>query len=87
MHWETYDPETGTAKSYLISVERQTVDINGLALQVHFEAWESIHTEISQKYDDDTVEWLTKESGLQMVTSFSDANHQFKNYVIAKNKL
>ncbi len=87
MHWETYDPETGTAKSYLISVERQTVDINGLALQVHFEAWESIHTEISQKYDDDTVEWLTKESGLQMITSFSDANNQFKDYVIAKNKL
>ncbi len=85
-HWETYNPETGTAKSYLVSLEKQTVDINGLSLEIHFEAWESIHTEISQKYDDTIVEWLTKESGLKSVKDFTDSKTQFKNYVIAKNK-
>ncbi len=84
MHWETYDPENGTAKSYLVSKEKQTVDIDSLSLQVHFEAWESIHTEISQKYDDNIVKWLAKESGLKIVNSFSDQNNDYKNYLITK---
>ncbi|WP_109299661.1 L-histidine N(alpha)-methyltransferase [Aquimarina sp. AU474] len=84
MHWETYDPESGTAKSYLVSTEKQTVDINQLSLEVHFEAWESIHTEISQKYDDDIVKWLAKESGLKIINAFSDANQDYKNYLLAK---
>ncbi|MDA7716971.1 L-histidine N(alpha)-methyltransferase, partial [bacterium] len=86
MHWETYDPESGTAKSYLISKEKQTVDINELSLQIHFEAWESIHTEISQKYDDDIVKWLAKESGLKIIKSFSDKNKDYKDYLISKIK-
>ncbi|WP_281989464.1 L-histidine N(alpha)-methyltransferase [Aquimarina aggregata] len=86
MHWETYDPESGTAKSYLVSKKKQTVDIDSLSLQVHFEAWESIHTEISQKYDDDIVKWLTEESGLKVVNSFSDENNDYKNYLITKSK-
>jgi len=84
MHWETYDPENGTAKSYLISKEKQTVDIDRLSLEVHFEAWESIHTEISQKYDDDIVKWLADESGLEIVTSFSDQNKDYKDYLLKK---
>ncbi|WP_108807875.1 L-histidine N(alpha)-methyltransferase [Aquimarina spinulae] len=86
MHWETYDPENGTAKSYLVSKEKQTVDIDSLSLQVHFEAWESIHTEISQKYDDDIVKWLAKESGLKIVKSFSDQNNDYKDYLITKEE-
>lgn len=86
MHWETYDPENGTAKSYLVSKEKQTVDIDDLSLEVHFEAWESIHTEISQKYDDDTVKWLADESGLEIVKSFSDKNNDYKDYLLKKAK-
>ncbi|MEW7290830.1 L-histidine N(alpha)-methyltransferase [Aquimarina sp. 2304DJ70-9] len=85
MHWETYDPENGTAKSYLISTEKQTVDIDNLSLEVHFEAWESIHTEISQKYDDDIVKWLAEESGLKIVESFSDTNNDYKDYLLKKS--
>lgn len=62
IHWEVYDPETGTAKSYLVAKEKQTVHINGIDLTVSFEAWESIHTEISQKYDDQIVSWLADKS-------------------------
>ena len=86
IHWEVYDPESGTAKSYLISTKKQTVDINCLSLQVHFEAWESIHTEISQKYDDDTVKWLAKQSGFEIIESFTDVNKYYKNYVFRKSK-
>ncbi len=86
MHWETYDPENGTARSYLISTEKQTVDIDDLSLEVHFEVWESIHTEISQKYDDDIVKWLAEESGLEIVKSFSDSNNDYKDYLLKKAK-
>ncbi|SFF65278.1 MULTISPECIES: L-histidine N(alpha)-methyltransferase [Salegentibacter] len=84
IHWETYDPESGTAKSYLVSKENQKVAINKLDLEVSFDAWESIHTEISQKYDDAVVEWLAKEAGLEIQTSFEDSNKYYKNYIFRK---
>lgn len=80
-HWEVYDPESGTAKSYLISTKQQQVIIDELELIVDFEAWESIHTEISQKYDDRTIEWLAEQSGLRIETSFEDSNKLYRNYV------
>jgi dimethylhistidine N-methyltransferase len=84
IHWETYDPESGTAKSYLVSSVSQKVAIKKLDLEVSFDAWESIHTEISQKYDDAVVEWLTKEAGLEIQTSFQDSNNYYKNYIFRK---
>ncbi|GAA3513773.1 L-histidine N(alpha)-methyltransferase [Aquimarina addita] len=81
IHWEVYDPESGTAKSYLVSTKKQTVTIDSLSLEVCFEAWESIHTEISQKYDDDTVKWLATSSGLKVEGSFTDKKEYYKNYI------
>lgn len=83
-HWETYNPETGTAKSFLVSTEEMTVQIKHLDLTIHFDLWETIHTEISQKYDDKTVEWLAGQSGLEIETSFSDSKHYYKNYVFRR---
>ena len=84
-HWEVYDPESGTAKSYLVSKVQQKVAINKLELEVHFDAWESIHTEISQKYDDAVVEWLAEEAGLEIQTSFQDNENCYKNYISIVN--
>ena len=85
LHWEVYDPETGTAKSYLVSKEEQTITIEGLDLKVNFKPWETIHTEISQKYDDEVVAWLAQEAGLQITHQFSDADTFYKNYIFKKN--
>lgn len=84
LHWEVYDPETGTAKSYLVSKEKQTVYIKSLDLEVNFKAWETIHTEISQKYDDEVVTWLANEAGLQIENQFSDEHKFYKNYIFKK---
>ncbi len=83
-HWETYNPETGTAKSFLISREKQAVTINNLDLTVNFEGWESIHTEISQKYDDMIVEWLASQADLKVTDSFTDEKDFYKNYIFRK---
>lgn len=81
MHWETYDPESGTAKSFLVSIKAQHVSIKNLGLNVQFHAWETIHTEISQKYDDAVVNWLADEAGLKITGSFTDEKEYYKNYI------
>ena len=83
-HWETYDPETGTAKSFLVSLKEQEVAINELNLNINFKAWETIHTEISQKYDDEVVEWLADEAGLKVIEFFTDDKGFYKNYIFKK---
>ena len=84
LHWEVYDPETGTAKSYLVAKKEQKVTIEALQLELHFNPWETIHTEISHKYDDQTVAWLAGASGLEIVTSFEDQDQLFKDYLLKK---
>jgi uncharacterized SAM-dependent methyltransferase len=86
MHWETYNPETGTALSYLVSLKEQFVNINNLDLNIKFDAWESIHVEISQKYDDAVVEWLSAQSGLKPIKTFLDQKGYYKNYIFKAAK-
>ncbi|WP_271424023.1 L-histidine N(alpha)-methyltransferase [Aequorivita sinensis] len=83
-HWESYNPETGTAKSFLIATEAMDVRIKNLDLDISFEQWETIHTEISQKYDDKTVAWLAEQAGLTIETSFTDKKGYYKDYVLRK---
>jgi len=85
LHWETYNPETGTAKSFLVAKEAMNLNIKQLQLNVHFDAWETIHVEISQKYNDDTVKWMSEQSGLEVVNQFTDALGYYKNYVFKKS--
>ncbi|NKI30546.1 L-histidine N(alpha)-methyltransferase [Croceivirga thetidis] len=84
IHWEVYDPETGTAKSYLVAQHECKVRLEALDLNVRFKPWETIHTEISQKYDDEVVSWLANEAGLSLVTSFADEKNYFKDYIFKK---
>jgi len=84
LHWETYDPQTGTAKSYLVSKEAQEIHIKSIDLVVNFEAWETIHTEISQKYDDSDITNLANEAGLKVLNAFTDSKKYFKNYILIK---
>ena len=83
-HWETYNPESGTAKSFLVATKQMEVTIKQLGLAIKFNPWETIHTEISQKYNDKVVDWLADESGLEIETSFTDSKGYYKNYVFKR---
>ncbi len=87
LHWEVYDPESGTAKSYLVSTATQQVSVERLGIKVRFDAWETIHTEISQKYNDKVVAWLAEQSGLKITAQFSDSQNYYKNYIFKKTAL
>jgi dimethylhistidine N-methyltransferase len=84
MHWETYNPETGTAKSYLVATEAQEVYIPKIDLHLSFKPWETIHTEISQKYDDAVISWLAGEAKLDVTTQFTDSKAYYKNYILQR---
>ena len=83
-HWEVYDPESGTAKSFLLATEAMEVSIKALDLTINYDALETIHTEISQKYDDKTVQWLADSAGLSIETAFEDEKRYYKDYVFSK---
>lgn len=83
-HWECYDPETGTAKSFLVATEDMNVCLEKINLRLHLNQWETIHTEISQKYDDATVQWLASQADLQISKTFSLSDGGYKNYVFKK---
>jgi L-histidine Nalpha-methyltransferase len=83
-HYPTYNPESGTASSYLVSLKDQDVYIGALEKTFHFTQWETIHTEISQKYDLLMIDQLLADSGLEIVDLFFDKDHLFCDVVAMK---
>jgi len=78
-HHEVYNPLTGVAKSYLISLEDQHVHIDELNQSFYFKKWESIFMERSQKYDLDMINNLATNSGFEIVRNFYDERQFFVN--------
>ena len=83
-HVPLYDPETGTCKSYLMATQEMDVRIESLDLEVHFYKWETIHTEISQKYEHSVIKWLYSQAGLHPKTYFTDDEDYFADYILTK---
>lgn len=83
-HYPCYDPETGQNKSYLVSKIKQDVQVKSTDKLFHFEQWEVIHTEISQKYDREMINKFAAETGLQIVQYFHDSKHYFCDVLFTK---
>jgi len=77
MHYPLYDPESGAAKSYLISRKQQTVFIGALGREFSFDPWELILTEISQKYDETMIGELAGSTGFRVKRNFTDSRNYF----------
>ena len=78
-HYASYDPETGSCKSYLISLKNQLVHIGGT--EVRFLKDEYIYMEISQKYSLTEIEKLAETSGFKVIQYFSDRQQYFVDAV------
>ncbi|OEJ99458.1 L-histidine N(alpha)-methyltransferase [Roseivirga misakiensis] len=76
-HFPTYDPLTGETKSHIVSKIKQEVFIEALGESIDFEAWEAIHTEVSQKYSYKMIESFAEEAGFRIVKNFTDSNDYF----------
>lgn len=78
-HEEEYDPQSGTAKSFLISLIKQEVEILDLNEIISFKEGESIFMEMSQKYDMEMISDLANESGFEIVRNYFDKRQYFVN--------
>lgn len=76
-HYANYRPIDGSARSYLISRERQTVRIEALNRSFEFDAWEAVFMEISQKYSLQMIESLAAESGFEIKQNFFDSRDYY----------
>lgn len=81
-HQPVYNPESGTCKSYLMTTTSHEVYLKTLGLTVSFEAYETIHTEISQKYSPSIIAWLCEQSGLDIVRHYTDGQGLFADYIL-----
>lgn len=84
LHYPYYNPETGQNKSYLVSTVSQDVYIKGIERSFHFDHWEVIHTEISQKYDQEMIHALATATGLEIVRYFYDRKGYFCDVLFRK---
>ncbi len=76
-HYPTYDPITGTCKSYLISTKDQKVSIDGQIIE--FQKNEPIYMEMSQKYAESDIEELCRAAGFVNEHLFYDSNKWYCN--------
>jgi L-histidine N-alpha-methyltransferase len=78
-HYQMYNPESGEARSFLVSREKQQVYIKALDQEVEFQAWEPIHVEISRKYDLDTIKEYAAYAGFSADHFFYDHRNYYVN--------
>ncbi|MEQ8413557.1 MAG: L-histidine N(alpha)-methyltransferase [Imperialibacter sp.] len=76
-HYQSYDPQSGECKSYLISLEEQQVTIQASEAVYYFKKWEPIHVEISRKFDFETINELAASSGFDVVKNLRDKDEYF----------
>ena len=80
-HYPTYDPGTGSCKSYLVSTREQKVEIGAANIIIDFKENEFIYMEISQKYDLEEIEKLAHANGFTPVAYFYDSKKWFVDAV------
>ncbi|MEN8118716.1 MAG: L-histidine N(alpha)-methyltransferase [Bacteroidota bacterium] len=79
IHYPVYDPKSGAAKSYLVSVKKQVVSFGERDLSFEFDKWEPVFMEISQKYDLEMIQEMANMSGFKVQKNFFDNRHFFVN--------
>jgi uncharacterized SAM-dependent methyltransferase len=83
-HWETYNPVTGAARSYIVSRSNQIVHFSLLNYDATFSAWEAISVELSQKFSLSEIEDLAAKSGFHVLEHFTDSRDYFVDTIWKK---
>ena len=76
-HYACYSPLDGAARSFLVSLDKQTVRSTRVDLQLQFEAGETIYTEQSQKYSPAMIQQLAQDSGFAPALFLQDSQGRY----------
>jgi L-histidine Nalpha-methyltransferase len=77
LHRAIYNQALGRIEAHLLSTEKQSVRINALDLEIHFEQGETIHTENSYKFDLEQLATLASATGFSLEKSWFDRARRF----------
>lgn len=83
-HSPHYSTESGEARSALVSIQKQQVNIAALDLTIELQEGEPINTEISRKYSIKEIEAMAATSGFEVVKNLLDSKHYFTNTIWRK---
>ena len=75
-----YNSDQNRVEMHLVSLKDQWVQIDKVFLRI--KQGETIHTENSYKYDFENFEKLTRDSGFQVVTRWTDPKEYFAVYML-----
>ncbi|MDQ0594282.1 L-histidine N-alpha-methyltransferase [Chryseobacterium ginsenosidimutans] len=78
-HYQTYDPISGSCRSFLISLIKQEVHIDHDI--INFEENEFIEMEISQKFSKSDITNMANNSGFHLLNEISDSKNWFVDSV------
>ncbi|WP_308993387.1 L-histidine N(alpha)-methyltransferase [Mariniflexile litorale] len=84
-HSPKYNEEEGIAESFLVSKIDQTVRIKVLDMTFNFYKNETIHTEISRKYNDSILEHILEHTDLNVKDKLTDSKNYFADYILNKS--
>jgi dimethylhistidine N-methyltransferase len=76
-HRAVYNDSQGRIEMHLVSRESQRVRIDAIALEIRFEAGETIHTENSYKFDAEQLAALARETGFALRQTWRDGAQTF----------
>lgn len=76
-YFPIYHPAEGSILSYLVSTVAQEVYLEALNQPVHFDAWETIYMERSQKYSERDIKQLAEKTGFRVIRNFFDSERLF----------
>ena len=76
-HYANYRPVEASARSFLISRERQSVHVSAIERTFEFEQWEAVFMEISQKYNLRMIDEMAGESGFEVKQNFFDSRNYY----------
>jgi L-histidine N-alpha-methyltransferase len=79
-HYPTYDPVSGSCRSFLISTHEQVVNFPD-ADSINFSKNEPVYMELSQKYSAEEIDSLAQSSGFETVTRFTDSREWFMDVI------
>lgn len=74
-HFQTYDPQSGACKSFLVSLKDQYVLVDDV--EIYFEKDEFISVEISQKFSREQIHEFANISGFKIIAEVEDSKGWF----------
>jgi len=84
-HQPEYNENEGIAKSFIVSMANQTVEIEATGRSYTFTEGEKIHTEISRKYNDQLIEKIIVNTDFCLLTKILDSKAYFADYILKRN--